>query len=236
MRRVELKVQLRSHLRDRNSGHRERDRKRRLMEMLLARSDELRLRREQRVVAPPFGNDSLREVSGNAEHARVEVRNRRRPAVAGHVRALRQRHAEMREQPFEYFMRDRRKGSDLRVEHIASQKRQRIAHDQRVAVEHQEVLFSGAAQLREQLKSICRSVARLEARNDADVRIERFECATRARINALDRADGDARLRQLSAEPADRLNETQGLPEVFGRVFGDAADDDFHRRRIIRHS
>src|SRR5205807_1484728 len=62
--------------------------------------------------------------------------------------------------------------------------------------------------------------------HDANVGAERFERAPRARIDVLDRAGDDAHVRQLAAEPSNRLHEPQRLAEVFGSVFGDAADDD----------
>src|SRR5258706_9592821 len=99
LRHVELKIQLRAGGLDRDSGDGERQRERGLMEMLLARRDQFRLRGQQRIETPPLRHELARKIGGDREHARVEVRNGRRARVSGNVRSLRQWKTEVREEP-----------------------------------------------------------------------------------------------------------------------------------------
>jgi len=59
-----------------------------------------------------------------------------------------------------------------------------------------------------------------------NLRTEALELAACGRVEMLDRADDDTRIRQLPTEPADRFHEPQRLGEVLGVTFRHTADDD----------
>src|SRR5207302_9398680 len=78
LRYVELEIQLRAGSLDRDTTDGERQRQRGLMEMFLARRDELRLRGQQRIETSPLRHEPACEIGRDRDHAGVEVGNRRR--------------------------------------------------------------------------------------------------------------------------------------------------------------
>ena len=83
----------------------------------------------------------------------------------------------MCKQPLEHLVRNRGEGSDPGLEDVALQQRQRIAHDDCVAIEHQEIRLVSIPQFGEQLETVGRAVADLQPRDDADLGAEALEGA-----------------------------------------------------------
>jgi hypothetical protein len=112
----------------------------------------------------------------------------------------------------------------------------RVLDDNRVAIEQQEHLAVGLGDLPEGLQLV-------DGRDDPHLGAVALERLPEARIEPPDDTDHHLRVRQLAAEPADRLHEPQRLAEAAGIVLGDTADEDIpdgrpglgERRRERQH-
>ncbi len=207
LRHVDREIQRRGRLPVRDGARRDRERQGRLVRVVLAWREESRLVQQAAVVIPPSRGEVSRQRRRDRQHAGVEVGDRRFRQERRHVAPRRERQAEVGEQANKDVVRHGRHVRDGGREDASRQERQRVADEERVAVEQQEARRAGRLGLGEELQLVGERAPRVEPRHDADLGPERRERRARLRPDALDGADEDPRRRRASTEPADGTHQ-----------------------------